>query len=182
MKKEEYIEWLKDKGEEFPESAFKQELNDTINLEMEVSNILLRTYVEMFAYSKCGDLEIFVDQHLSQINSHKMKYQRNFPPLPVLDINRDLRNHSIHSDNEYKFIKSSKTPNHILRESIVRITNKLGEKEIGLFHNLNEGARKAELNAAHSRMSSANSHSSFMTFGELLIDEVLECIRQIDLI
>jgi hypothetical protein len=60
VKKDEYIKCLKDvKGKSFPSKAFNQELWSPIELELEVSNILLRTYIERFGYEKCGDFDIF---------------------------------------------------------------------------------------------------------------------------
>lgn len=61
-KKKEYIELLNKNGEPFPEVVFNKELENTINLEIEISNILLRTYVERFGYEKCGTFDAFIKQ------------------------------------------------------------------------------------------------------------------------
>jgi hypothetical protein len=184
VKKDEYIKWLKDvKSESFPEKAFNQELWSTIEIELEVSNILLRTYIERFGYEKCGDFDVFLKRYGNQIESYKIKYQRDLTPLPVLDINRELRNQSIHSEPTYKLIQSPKKPIRILSEPVMRMTNNLGEKEIALLHDLKRESWEKELDKANKKMSpSSYKNNSSMTYGELLRDEVLECIRQIDLI
>ncbi len=180
-KKKEYIEFLKENGERFPEAVFNQELENTINLELEISNILLRRYVERFGYEKCENFDAFRKQYKTEIDSYKIKYQRDLAPLPVLDINRDLRNQSIHSEPSYKFIKSSKIPIEILSERAVRVTNDSGDKEIVLFHDLEQEEWGKELEKARSNVPQPNNHA-FMTYGELLRDEVKECILKIDLI
>lgn len=86
-----------------------------------------------------------------------MEYQRDLPPLPVLDINRDLRNQSIHSEPNYKFIKSSKIPLEILSERAVRITNDSGDKKIVLLHDLVQNEWGIELKKASSTMPLSNS-------------------------
>nr|QNO55216.1 hypothetical protein MHJDHPNH_00018 [Methanosarcinales archaeon ANME-1 ERB7] len=183
-KEEQYIEWLeKEKGEKFPEEVFKQELENTAKMEIEVSNILLRTYVERFGYEKCGDFKGFVNQYKKEREPYKIKYQKDQDPIPVLDINRDLRNHSIHSEPTYELIKSSKKPIQILSEQVMRLTNNLGEKEIVHdldVHDLEDMGMK--IDEARKKMTFTNSsNSSLMLYGELLREEVLECIRQIDL-
>ncbi|MDD5615738.1 MAG: hypothetical protein PHH85_06000 [Candidatus Methanoperedens sp.] len=182
-KKKEFIKYLKEqKGETFPEDVFAQELKDTIYLQIEVSNILLRKYIEDFGYKKCGSFEKFLKQYKNEIDSYTMNYQRNMPQLSVLDINRDLRNQSIHSEPTYRLIKSSKKPIQILSEQVVRITNTSGEKEIVLLHDLNKNDIKQLLDETFKKMAPANTHTSFMLYGEILREEILECIRQIDLI
>ena len=188
VKKEQYIEWLeKEKGEKFPEEVFNQELKDTINMEIEVSNILLRTYVERFYYGTCEKGEIFKwekfeKQYKQEIDSCKMEYQKQCPQLSVLDINRDLRNNSVHSKPNRDVIKSDKKPSQILSEPVMLITNNKKEKQIVLLHDLNKVERKRLLDEAHEKMSlTNNSKHSLMSYGELLREEVLSCIRQIDL-
>jgi len=145
-----------------------------------VSNILLRTYVERFGYKKCGDFKTFLGQYEKEIESYKIKYQRDSSPFSVLNINRDLRNYSVHSKPEYKFIKSPKKSIQILSEPVIRLTNNLGEKEIVLIHDLCDMDVKRLI---REKMTLTNStDSSSMVYGEFLIEEVLECIRQIDLI
>jgi len=188
--KEQYVEWLeKEKGEKFPEDVFNQELKDTINMEIEVSNILLRTYVERFVMThvKKWDTfvkkwDTFVKQYKQEIDSCKMEYQRKCMSLPVLDINRGLRNNSVHAEHKRKIIKSTKKPIQILSEPVMLITNNKGEKQIVLLHDSDEVERKRLLDEAHEKMSLTNiSNHSLMSYGELLIEEVLSCIRQIDL-
>ncbi|MBE0517292.1 MAG: hypothetical protein IBX41_07905, partial [Methanophagales archaeon] len=121
--------------------------------------------------------------------------------IPVLDINRELRNQSIHSEPTYKLIKSSKKPIQILSEDVIRLTNNLGEIEIVLLHDLDEMGVKRLLDEAYKTGNVAlrvltettpllldeayktgnPPLASWMLYGELLRDEVLECIRQIDL-
>ena len=180
--KKEFITYLKEqKGETFPENVFAQELKDTIHLQIEVSNILLRTYIEKFGFQKCGGIKKFLKTYTNEIGAYTIEYQRNCPKLSVLDINRELRNQSIHSKPTYKLIKSSKKPIEILSESIVRRTNTLGEKEIVLIHDLNTNESKQLLDERFKKMALNNSHTSHMSYGEILRDEILECIRQIDL-
>jgi hypothetical protein len=180
-KKKEYIEWLKKNGERFPEAVFNQELENTINLELEISNILLKSYIERFGYEKCGTFDAFIKQYKTEIDSYKIEYQRDLPPLPVLNINRELRNQSIHSEPTYKLIKSSKIHIEILSERAVRITNDSGDKKIVLLHDLEQEEWGSELKKASSNVLQPN-NMTFMTYGELLRDEVKECIRKIDLI
>jgi len=182
-KKDKYVKWLKDeKGEKCPEEVFRQKLETTAKMENEVSNILLRTYVERFGYKKCGEFEKFLDQYKEEIEAYKIKYQRDLPPISVLDINRGLRNNSIHSKPKEEIIKSPKKSIQILSEDVERLTNNLGEKEIVLLHDLDEKGVKRLLDEAYEKMTSTNiTESGYMLYGELLRDEVLECIRQIDL-
>jgi hypothetical protein len=88
---------------------------------------------------KNAETLIFLKRYGKQIESYKIKYQRDLAPLPVLDINRELRNQSIHSEAKYKRIQSPKSPIQILSEHVMRMTNNLGEKEIALLHDLNKG-------------------------------------------
>jgi len=183
VKKDEYIKWLKDeKGEIFPEKAFDQELWSTIDEELDVSNILIRTYIERYAFGKCGDIKKFLEKYKIQINYHKIEYQRNLPKLPILEINRDLRNYSVHSKPKYEYIQSDKTSVQILSEPVERIINNdSGEKEIVLLHDLNKESQIKEMAKASKKMSpSSDSSYSYITYGELLRDEILECIRGID--
>lgn len=142
----------------------------------------VRSYVEKYGYEKCGNFDAFLKQYITEIDSYKMEYQRDLPTLPVLDINRDLRNYSVHSQPKYKFIKSSKISLDILSERVARITNNLGDKKIALLHDLEINEWGNELKKASSYMPPSSSNTSFMTYGELLRDEVMECIRKIDLI
>jgi hypothetical protein len=180
---EQYIKWLRgEKEEEIPEEVFRQELENTAKMELEVSNILLRTYVERYGQKKCGNFDTFLKRYKGEIGSYKIKYQRDQPPIPVLDINRDLRNYSIHPKPTYKLIKSSKKSIQILSEYVARLTNSSGEKEIVLLHDSDDKRVRWLLDEAHERMTLTNfSNSSLMLYGELLREEVLQCIRQIDL-
>ncbi len=185
--KEQYVKWLKkEKGEKFPEGVFDQELKDTINMEIEVSNVILRTYVERFYYGTCEkgekfEWEKFKKQYKQEIDSCKMKYQKQCPQLSVLDINMDLRNNSVHDKLEYIYIDSPKKPSQILSEPVMLITNNKEEKQIVLLHDLNKVGRK-RLDEAHEKMSLTNiSKHSLMSYGELLREEVLSCICKIDL-
>jgi hypothetical protein len=181
--KKEFIESLMKNGERFPEAIFNQELENTINQEIEIANILLRSYVEKFGFEKCGDFnKVFLKQYKTEIDSYKIEYQRNLPSLSVLDINRDLRDYSVHSNPKYKLIQSSKTPFEILSEKVLRITNDRGDKKIALLHDLDLNEWGDELKKASSSMPLSSSNTSFMSYGELLRDEVMECIHKIDLI
>jgi len=144
-----------------------------------VSNILLRTYVERFGYKKCGDFKTFLGQYEKEIESYKIKYQRDSSPFSVLNINRDLRNYSVHSKPEYKFIKSPKKSIQILSEPVIRLTNNLGEKEIVLIHDLDNMEEK-RLTYEETTLRNTSCYKR-MVYGEFLIEEVLDCIRQIDL-
>lgn len=181
-KKKDFIKYLiEQKGEKFPDDVFAQELKDTIYLGIEVTNILLRKYIEDFGFKKSGSFKNFLKLYKNEIGAYTIIYQRNIPPLPVLDINRELRNQSIHSEPAYKRIKSSKKPIQILSEPVVRKTNTSGEKEIVLLHDLNRSDVERLLNETSIKMAPVNTHNSSMVYGELLIEEVLECIRRIDL-
>lgn len=183
VKKDEYIKWLKEeKGEIFPEEAFNQELSSTIKMELEVSNTLLRTYIERYAYGKCGSTRKFFNEYKNQVKSYKIEYQRKLPKLPVLEINYDLRNYSTHSKPKYESIQTIKTPVQILSEPVIRITNSSGEKVIGLLHDLDKKERKILLDQIYNQIPTGNINSSYMAYGELLREEIIECIRQIDLI
>jgi hypothetical protein len=173
-----YIEWLTERGEPAPEERFRQEAIQTINLVLEFSNILLRAHVERFAYEKCGSLREFLKRYKTVINSCRLNYQRGSSLLSVLDINRDLRNYSLHSEPKYKLINSTKTPAQILGEHIVVLKNKKGEKRTLLLHDLDYQQRENVLSDARKEMMSTN--EEHITYGELLMDEVIECIRQID--
>lgn len=181
--KEQYVEWLeKETGKKFLEDAFNQELMDTINKEIEVSNVLLRTYVERFCYDTCGKWDKFIKQYEQEIDSCNMEYQRQCPRLPVLDINRDLRHRSVHYKLKYQYIVSPKKPSKILSEPVMLMTNNKEGKQIVLLHDLNKVERKRLLDEAHEKMSLTNiSNHSLMSYGEILREEVLSCIRQIDL-
>ena len=181
--KEQYVEWLeKETGKKFSEDDFNQELMDTITKEIEVSNVLLRTYVERFCYDTCGKWKTFIKQYKREIDSCKMEYQRQCPQLSVLDINRDLRHSSVHYKLGYDSIVSSKKPSKILSEPVMLITNNKAEKQIVLLHDLNKVEIKSLLDEAHEKMSVTNiSNHSLMGYGEILREEVLSCIRQIDL-
>jgi len=181
--KKEFIKYLEpeQKRETFPEDVFAQELKDTIYQGIEVSNILLRKYIEDFGYKKCGSFGNFLKLYENEIGAYTIEYQRTLPTLPVLEINRELRNQSVHSEPTYKRIKSSKKPIQILSESVVIKTNTSGEKEIVLLHDLNKNERKQLLDETFRKMAPVNTHNNSMLYGEHLIIEVLECIRQIDL-
>ena len=180
--KKEFIKYLKEqKKETFPEDIFAQELKDTIYQGIEVSNILLRAYIENFGHEKCGSFSNFLKLYKNEIDAYAIEYQRTVPTLSVLDINRELRNHSVHSKPKYNLIKSSKKPIQILSESVFIITNTSEEKEIVLLHDLNKNEREQLLDETFRKMAPVNTHNSSMLYGEYLIIEVLECIRQIDL-
>ena len=164
---------------------FNQELDNTIDMEIEVSNILLRTYIERFVYNKSGNLKTFFEPYKTEIEGSKIQYQRDFSKVSVLDINRYLRHNSVHSEQNYEFIESHKKPIQILSEPVIRLTNNLGEKEIVLLHDLDKKKQEELLVETQKKMTITNDDNDIeyysMVYGQLLISEVLECIRKIDL-
>ncbi len=105
---------------------------------------------------------------------HLLRCHRDHPESHVLDIVKDFRDRSVHSLLKYNTLQCDRTPQETLLQSVFVRWTDLG-KEVRLLHDLNKNEQLHQMKKGRSprRLSS-------MTFGELLVSELVDCVRDYD--